>query len=100
MNQLDHQLSRLFKAAAHIRRELPSGAPFAVECRLLAQWQSGASAGAGEDLFLLLPIVRRAFVLACLLAVIALAINYRGLTQRPSDEAVIINSPVSLTYLP
>ncbi len=100
MNRLDHQLNRLFKAAAHVRRQLPSGAPFAVECPLLAQWRSGAGPGAGEDLFLLLPIVRRAFVLACVLALIALAINYRGLTQRTSDEAVIINSPVSLTYLP
>ncbi len=98
MNQLNHQLDRLFKAAAHARRELPSGVPFAIQCRLLAQWQSGA--GAGEEMFVLLPIVRRAFLLACILALIALAINYRGLIQRPSDEAVIINSPVSLTYLP
>ena len=50
--------------------------------------------------FLLLPVVRQAFVLACVLALIALALSYRGLTQRPSDEVVIINSPVSLTYLP
>jgi len=98
MNRLDHQLNRLLKAAAQVRRELPAGAPVAAEIRTLARWRSRAEPR--DELLLWIPILRQARVLACTLALIALALSYRGLTQRPSDEVVIINSPVTLTYLP
>ncbi len=98
MNRLDHQLNRLFQAAARARREIPRGVPFAVEAQALAQWRGGADTR--DDGFVLLPLVRRAFALACVLALIALALSYPKLTQHPSDEVVIINSPVTLSYLP
>ena len=42
MNVLDQQLQRLFRAAARVRRELPLGAPLALESQTLAQWRRGA----------------------------------------------------------
>ena len=98
MNPLDHQLNRLFKAAAATRRPAPARAPGALAGRTLAQWRTGTDMA--DDLFALLPIIRRALVLACVLALVALALSYRQWIQRPSDEVVIINSPITLTYLP
>ena len=57
-------------------------------------------AGAVEEWFSLLPLYRQALLLACVLALAALVVYFRDLTQDPTDDVVIINSPVSLTYLP
>jgi len=97
MKPEDNQLDRLFKAAAQARRFGPAQMPFAVESRVLAQWRQGASAA--DDWFSLLPLFRRSFALACALALIALAVSYLRLRQ-PSDEIAIINSVMTLSYLP
>jgi hypothetical protein len=91
-------LQRLFEAAALAPREAPAEIPFVLECRILALWRAGA--GRDDDLSGLLPLFRRACALACGLAVMALAVNYRELAQPPADEVVIINSPVALTEEP
>jgi hypothetical protein len=53
-----------------------------------------------DEFFSPLPLYRRALAFACVLVVAALAFYCWELSQQPSDEVVIINSPVSLTYLP
>lgn len=98
MNNSDHQLRRLFQAAARAPGEAPAEIPSTLECRVLAMWRTGA--GREDALFGLLPLFRGACVLACVLALASVAFHYRELVQPPSDEVVIINSPVSLTYLP
>jgi hypothetical protein len=98
MNPNHRDLQRLFAAAARAPREAPVEAPFAVECRILALWRAGA--GREDALLGLLPLFRRACVLACVLALISLAFNFRELAQPPSDEVVLINSAVALTEVP
>ncbi len=97
MNPLDHHLARLFKAAAEARRPASMEASWALEARVLAQLRSKA---AGVEEFFPLPLFRRALVLACVLALMALAFNFRELTQRPPDEVVIINAPLAVNDLP
>jgi hypothetical protein len=98
MKPNDRDLQRLLAAAAQAPREAPVEVPFTVECRILALWRAGA--GRDDALFGLLPLFRRACVLACVLALLALAFNFRELAQPPSDEVVIINSAVALTEVP
>lgn len=98
MNKADHDLQRLYKAAAQAAREIPAEVPFDLERRVLALWRSGAAAV--DEFFSPLPLYRRALAFACALVVAALAFYCWELSQPPSDEVVIINSPVSLTYLP
>ena len=97
MNPPDHQLARLFKAAAEARRHAPLEAPGSLESRVLAQLRTEAL---GVEEFFPLPLFRRALVLACALALMALVFNFRELTQHPPDEVVIINSPVAANDLP
>lgn len=97
MNPLNHHLARLFKAAAEARRHAPTEVPWSLEARVLGRLRSEA---AGVEEFFPLPLFRRALVLACVLALMALAFNFRELTQRPPDEVVIINAPVAVNDLP
>ena len=99
MKPLDHHLARLFRATAEARRRAPTEAPWSLEARVLAQLRTEAE-GMSVDEFFPLPLFRRALVLACVLAVVAFAFNFRELTQRPADEVVIINSPVAVNDLP
>jgi hypothetical protein len=98
INRSEHDLKRLFKAAAQAPRDVPAEVPFDLERRVLALWRSGTAAV--DEFFSPLPLYRRALAFACVLVVVALAFYCWGLTQQPSDEVVIINSPVNLTYLP
>ena len=98
MSKADHNLNRLYKAAAQAAREVPAEVPFDLERRVLAMWRSGAAAV--EEFFSPLPLYRRALAFACALVVMALAFYCWEMGQQPSDEVVIINSPVSLNYLP
>jgi hypothetical protein len=98
MNKPDHDLKRLYKAAAQGARDIPAEMPFDLERRVLALWRSGAAAV--DEFFSPLPLYRRALAFACALVVAALAFYCWEWSQPPSDEVVIINAPVSLTYLP
>ena len=98
MNKSDHDLKRLYKAAARAARDIPAEIPLHLERRVLALWRSGAAVV--DEFFSPLPLYRRALAFACVLVIVALAFYCWGLNQQPSDEVVIINSPVSLTYLP
>jgi hypothetical protein len=98
MNESDHDLERLYNAAAQAPREIPGEVPLGLERRVLALWRSGAAAV--DEFFSPLPLYRRGLALACALVVAALAFYCWELSQQPSDEVVIINSPVSITYFP
>jgi len=98
MNKPEHDLRRLFKAAAQSPRDIPGEMPFDLERRVLALWRSGAAAV--DEFFSPLPLYRRALAFACALVVAALAFYYWESNQQPSDEVVIINTPVNLNYLP
>jgi hypothetical protein len=77
MNPLDHHLDRLFRAAAQAPRPAPVEVPFAVECRVLAQWrQRPADTDVWNDLLNFLPLLRRGFALACALALLSLAVSF------------------------
>jgi hypothetical protein len=98
MNKPDDDLKRLYKAAAQAARDIPAEVPFDLERRVLALWRSGAAAV--DEFFSPLPLYRRALAFACALVVAALAFYCWEWRQPPSDEVVIINAPVNLTYLP
>ena len=98
MNKSDHDLKRLFKAAAQAPRAVCAEMPFDLERRVLALWRSGAAVV--DDFFSPLPLYRRALAFACALVIVALAFYCWDLSEQPSDDVVIINSPVTLNYLP
>ena len=98
MNKSEFDLKRLLKAAAQATRVVPLEVPFEIERRVLALWRSGAAVV--DEFFSPLPLYRRALAFACMLVIAALAFYCWEWSQPPSDEVVIINSPVSLTYLP
>lgn len=90
-------LERLFDAAARAPRcQVPTVAPFLVESRALADWRSRAAV---EDWFNILPIFRRGLVLAGGVALVAVAVSYFELKES-SDEVAIIDSVMTVSYLP
>jgi hypothetical protein len=98
MNKAAHDLKRLLKAAAQAARDIPAEIPFELERQVLVLWRNGAAAV--DEFFSPLPLYRRALAFACALVVVALAFYCWESSQPPSDEVVIINSPVSLNSLP
>ena len=98
MNKSEHDLNRLIRSAAQAPREIPTEAPFGLEQRVLARWRHRAEAV--EEWFSLLPLYRRALLVACVLALAALCFYLPDLTHKPTDDVVIINSPVTMGYLP
>jgi hypothetical protein len=99
MKPKNDPLGRLFKAAAQAPpREVPAKAPFAVERRAIAQWRNGTD-GMVEDWFTFLPVFRRGLAFACGLALVALVFTYVE-RDEPADEVAIIDSVMTLSYLP
>ena len=98
MNESEHDLNRLLRAAARAPRELPDGPSPGLERRILAQWRSRA--GAVEEWFTHLPLYRRALVVACGLALVALAVCFHDLTGDSADEVDLVTAPLDMTSLP
>ena len=98
MNHSQHDLDRLFRSAAQVHQYPPGGPSCALEQRILARWRNRAEVV--EAWFTHLPLYRRALVLACALALAALAVYFQDVIQEPADDVDIINTPVSLTSLP
>jgi hypothetical protein len=98
MNKAAHDLKRLLQAAAQAARDNPAEIPFGLERQVLVLWRNGAAVV--DEFFSPLPLYRRALAFACGLVVVALAFYCWESSQPPSDEVVIINSPVSLNALP
>ena len=99
MNSIDRQLEQLLHAAARAPKTPPGDAPFALQAKLLAQWRS-AGTGAGDLGQLLLPLLRRAAICACLLMLASIAFSYRAIVSGEDDEVLIANAAVDLTQLP
>jgi hypothetical protein len=99
MNSIDRQLQYLLKAAARAPKTLSGDVPFAVQARVLAQWRSGGM-GAGDLGQLLLPLLRRAAICACLLMLVSIAFSYRAILSAENDEVIIANAAMDLTQLP
>ena len=96
MKHTNQHLDRLFKAAAQAPREQAGAVPFAIESRVLAQLRSGALRR-GDDIILgLLPLFRGAFLMACVLALAVIALNFSELDESPVDELAIVNSTIDL----
>jgi hypothetical protein len=98
MNMFDHQLDRLFKTARRAPGDGPHAIPVAVESRALALWADGVAADNG--LFWALPLLRQALAVACALALAAALFDCCEPAQPAADEVAIVNSPISLSYLP
>jgi hypothetical protein len=98
MNDSEHDLKRLLKSAARAPRSFPTEMPFDLERRVLALWRSGAAAV--DEFFSPIPLYRRALAFACVLVIAAVAFYCWEMSEPPSDDVVIINSPVTLNYLP
>ena len=98
MNRTDHQLNRLFESATLAGRAAAGTVPLDVEERVLAEWRSHI--GSDDGLFGMLPLLRLALVMACGTVLATLAFHFRELSQTPSDDVTIINSPLSLSALP
>lgn len=97
-NKSEHDLKRLLRAAARASREAGHEVPLHLERRVLAVWRSGGTAV--DDFFSPLPLYRRALALACALVLAALAYCCWELSDPLPDDVVIINTPVTLNYLP
>ena len=89
-------LDRLFKAAAQAPREQAAEVPFAIESRVLAQLRSGALRRGDDIIVGLLPLFRGAFLMACVLALAVIALNFSELEESPVDELAIVNSTIDL----
>jgi hypothetical protein len=95
MNQTDSCLERMFRAAASVQRELPPEAPFALERRVLAAWRQAQSE---DPSALLIPLFRRAFICACAILAISMALTLQSLNDSP-NELVIVDSLIQSSVL-
>lgn len=99
MNPINQQLERLLNSAARAPQPVPGEAPFAVESRVLARWRTSPG-GAGDLAHMLLPLLRRAALCACLLMLLSIAFSYRTILTGDNDETTLANAAVDLTLLP
>jgi hypothetical protein len=99
MNSLDRQLDCLMQSAARAPRALPTEPSFAMESRVLGYWRR-LPTGAGDLAQVLLPLLRRAALCACLLMLLSLAFGYEALLTVDNDEVTLANSAVDLTLVP
>ena len=99
MNSLNQQLERLLKSASRTPRPAAPEASFALQTRVLAHWRS-LPAGTGDLGNVLLPLLRRAALCACLLMLVSLAFSYRGITIPEDEAATLANSALDLSLLP
>lgn len=97
MNEINHPLQRLFRAAAQAPRDLPLPPDFGFESRVLADWRSSWMAG---DDSVLITLLRRAFLCACLMVLLSFAVNYRFLTDSAPSELAIADSAIRMSLLP
>ena len=98
MNPNDSPLDRLLRAAAQAKRPLPATAPLRVQSRMLAR--SWGRTEMLDDWMAIIPMVRRALVCACAVAVAAVALGYLELHTPSSAEAFWLNSALTFDSLP
>ena len=99
MNPINHQLERLLNSAARAPRPAPGEARFALEAKVLARWRT-CPGGVGDLAHMLLPLLRRAALCACVLMLLSIAFSYRTILTGDSDETTLANAALDLTLLP
>jgi len=99
MNPTHQQIERLLNSAARAPRPETGEVPFSLESKVLAGWR-GVSAGAGHFAHVLLPLLRRAALCACLLMLLSIAFSYRSILPADNDETSLANAALDLTLLP
>jgi hypothetical protein len=93
MNETNHQLDRLLKAAARAPQGEVAPASFAMETRVMAAWRAGRS---GEDVMALISWFRRAVACGCLVMIVSLAWGYNSISSSQADMASNSNEPISI----
>jgi hypothetical protein len=98
MNGLDSCLQRLLRAARRDPVDLPSEVPFGLEARVLAAWR-GSLVQEQSSTALVVPLIRRAFLCACAILVVAAALTFHSWKETPPNEMVIVDSAIQLTLM-
>jgi hypothetical protein len=96
MNPIDSSLQRLFRAAAQVRENPPCEAPFQVEAHVLAGWRRQSAQEADDGLG---PVLRAAFICACVILAISAALTFGLSPETPPNEMVILDSAMQLTLI-
>ena len=97
MNQFDHSVRRLFKAVAQAPREEPSSLPPILEARLVAQWRCAATE---DESALLAAVFRRAWVCACLAAMLSIGGSWLATRGDSAGVTALTNYETKLQLMP
>jgi hypothetical protein len=97
MNQFDHRLQRLLKAAARAPREEPVSLPPFLETRLLARWRAAATE---SDSALITTVFHRAVVYACLAAMLSIGGSWLAIRGDTAGVAALTNYEAKLQVMP
>ena len=97
MNAGEDHLKRLFKSASLAPRVQPGTLPFAIEARVLAQWRALPRE---FSIGLLLPLLRQAFICACVVMAATLAtLSLLEMPGQSADVWTVSNAFVNLALL-
>lgn len=96
MNDQKDSLARLFRAArrAPARSTEP---PYGFERPILASWRNGAPE---DEALWMLTLLKRAFVAACVVALISVALSYRFLDEPVQNELTLADSVIKMSLFP
>ncbi len=89
-------LSRLFRAARHAPAR-STALPWGFETRVLAAWRTPA---AEDESLWMLVLLKRAFVAACVVALLSLALTHPFLPEPPQNELTLADSVIKMTLFP
>ena len=96
MKDHNDSLHRLFRAARHAPANSTEPS-FGFETRVLACWQRAAPE---DDSLWILMLVKRAFVAACVVALLSVALSYRSLREPVPNELALADSVIKMTLFP
>ena len=97
MNDPQHQLQRLLKAAAQAAPPENDAPPFGFETRVLARWRSAPAIDSGQ---ILASLFRRAIICAGVLMLLTIALTYQDLTGSASLDATLVTSALRMNLWP
>jgi hypothetical protein len=97
MKPFDHDLQRLINAAVRAEGKSRGSPSFALEARILNGWRLGSGE---EPIALLLPLFRRAAVVAAVVMVGTLTFNYLLLSLNEPNALALAERAVQLSLLP
>ena len=97
MDKIDHQTTRLLKAASDAPPPLPEAVPFGLEARILASWRRVRQP---DSSVFLAALFHRAVICACALMVFSVLLNYRANENETGDELAIANYEMRMSLMP